>query len=412
MKLSNLNILAQAIPKNYASFLRILVLVLCCIGGVDAQEKGLLEKSLKEEVLIFPLQDKHVHGSSLVELKNGNWLAVWFQGSGERTADDVLIMGATCQKGKGQWSKPFIMADTPGIPDCNPVVFINDQGKLFLVWIAVLANRWEQSVLRVKTAKDYTGHGLPKWNWQDNIFLKPGGEFAQAVDQQLSALPKSTGGWAEYARPYDEQIISAAKDPSKRSIGWMTRIKPLMEGSRIILPLYSDGFNFSMMAISEDDGMTWSPSLPIVGRGAIQPALARRKNGDILALMRDSGDAPARVHQSISMDNGHTWTASTKTAIPNTASVEMIKWDEGHWLFLGNDIVDGRYLLTLYVSEDEGASWTALGKVEYDRMKRGKFSYPSMLRGADDLLHITYSYHLSDDKKSIKYIVLDPALHF
>ncbi|GGF46255.1 hypothetical protein GCM10011339_38450 [Echinicola rosea] len=378
--------------------------------GAQGQER--LEKAVSESALIFPLQKMHVHGSSLVEVAGGHWLAVWFQGSGERTADDVKIMGATRQNGQDQWSEPFVMADTPGIPDCNPVVFLNDRGKLFLIWIAVLANRWEQSVLRVKTAEKYTGNGAPKWSWQDNIFLKPGEEFAQEVDLRLSSLPQSTAGWAEYARPYDEQIKSAAKDPSKRGIGWMTRIKPLVEGGRIILPLYSDGFNFSMMAISEDHGRTWRPSLPLVGRGPIQPALARRQNGDILALMRDSGDAPARVHKSISKDNGHTWTASTKTAIPNTASVEMIKWDEGHWLLLGNDIIDGRYQLTLYISEDEGDAWRALAKIEEDSTKKGRFSYPSMLRGTDDQLHITYSYHLPDDEKSIKYVVLDPELLF
>ncbi|MEZ4905823.1 MAG: hypothetical protein R2822_30680 [Spirosomataceae bacterium] len=43
--------------------------------------------------LIFPNQEKHVHGSSLVQLPNGDFLAAWFYGSGERTEDDVKIMG-------------------------------------------------------------------------------------------------------------------------------------------------------------------------------------------------------------------------------------------------------------------------------------------------------------------------------
>ncbi|MHC4074033.1 MAG: exo-alpha-sialidase, partial [Planctomycetota bacterium] len=38
---------------------------------------------------IFPLQGKHVHSSSIVECPNGDLLACWFHGSGERTADDV-----------------------------------------------------------------------------------------------------------------------------------------------------------------------------------------------------------------------------------------------------------------------------------------------------------------------------------
>ena len=40
-----------------------------------------------EHKLIFPLQDQHVHGSSIVELPNGDLLSCWFQGSGERKAN-------------------------------------------------------------------------------------------------------------------------------------------------------------------------------------------------------------------------------------------------------------------------------------------------------------------------------------
>ena len=102
--------------------------------------------------LIFPEQEKHVHGSSLVSLPTGDLLCVWFQGSGERTADDVKLMGARLVKGSNFWSEPFLMADTPNIPDCNPVLFLNQSGKLFLVWIAVQANLWEQSIIKVRVS--------------------------------------------------------------------------------------------------------------------------------------------------------------------------------------------------------------------------------------------------------------------
>ena len=47
---------------------------------------------------IFALQNKHVHSSSIVECPNGDLLACWFYGSGERTADDVVIQGARLKK--------------------------------------------------------------------------------------------------------------------------------------------------------------------------------------------------------------------------------------------------------------------------------------------------------------------------
>jgi predicted neuraminidase len=130
----------------------------------------------------------------------------------------------------------------------------------------------------------------------------------------------------------------------------MTRIHPLiLKNGKIILPLYSDGFNMSLMAISDDDGATWKPSLPVVGRGPIQPALAQRKNGDIIALMRDSGDEPNRVQTSTSKDSGASWSAAIKTDIPNTASVEVCVLNDGRWMFIGNDIEGGRHRLSLYL---------------------------------------------------------------
>ncbi len=366
------------------------------------------EVALIREALLFPLQDQHVHGSSLVTLSNGDLLAAWFQGSGERRADDVRIMGARLKAGEEAWSAPFELADTPGIPDCNPVLFLNGEGKLFLVWIAVLANRWESSVLRVRTSVDYLDPGAPNWAWQDNIFLKPDEAFAKEVARKFEDLPPNPAGWAEYARPYDEMIIEAARDARKRSIGWMTRIKPLiLESGRILLPLYSDGFNLSLVAISDDDGTTWRPSLPIVGRGPIQPALAQRQDGTVVAYLRDSGDAPGRVQISESTDGGETWSAARKTDIPNTASVELLALEEGTWAFLGNDVSDGRYRLTLYLSEDEGRSWPRKVVIEEDTSGQGRFSYPALIQTSDGRLHITYSFHPSENRKAIKYVAVE-----
>jgi predicted neuraminidase len=51
-----------------------------------------------EAQLIFPLNGWHNHASSLVECPNGDLLACWFSGSGERTADDVQILGARASR--------------------------------------------------------------------------------------------------------------------------------------------------------------------------------------------------------------------------------------------------------------------------------------------------------------------------
>jgi len=81
------------------------------------------EKIIYQAIEIFPLVKQHVHGSTVVELPNGDLLAAWFQGSGERQADDVAIMGARLRADdEKKWSKPFVMADVLGFPDVNPIL--------------------------------------------------------------------------------------------------------------------------------------------------------------------------------------------------------------------------------------------------------------------------------------------------
>ena len=388
---------------KYYTFLTLLVFI---TFNVFAQKAS---KYIVHEGLIFPYQSEHVHGSSIVLLPNGDKLSTWFQGSGERNADDVRIMGSRMKKGSESWTPPFLMADTKAMPDCNPVLFMNSKNKLFLVWIAVQANRWEYSILKFRTSTNYNTEGAPEWDWQDNILLKPDDSFAKEVEMKFIDLPPNHAGWAEYAPSYDNMIKEASKDKWKRSIGWMTRIKPLiLKNGRILLPLYSDGLNMSLVAISDDDGETWIPSLPIVGRGPIQPALAQKKNGEIVAFMRDSGNPPSRVHKSISKDQGESWSATTKIDIPNTASVELIKMKDGKFAFFGNDIVDGRYRLSLYISDDEGETWNWKVQIEDDPTRAGSFSYPCLVQDKKGLLHIIYSYRTGESQKSIKYVVVDP----
>ena len=386
----------------------LILLVATTFSGIWAQTRNTKNAIISEEI-IFPLQSEHTHGSSIVSLPNGDLLSAWFQGNGERTADDVRIMGARLKKGAKTWTAPFVMADTKGIPDCNPVLFLNRKGKLFLFWIAVQANKWENSILKFRTSTNYAGNEAPVWEWQDNILLKPDESFAQEVEKRFKELPENESGWAAYAPKYDNLIKEASNDLTKRSFGWMTRIHPVtLANGRILLPLYSDGLNMSMVAISDDDGATWRPSLPIVGRGPIQPALAVRKNGDVVAYMRDSGDSPTRVQIAVSTDQGESWSAAQKTEIPNEASVELCVLNDGKWAFFGNDVNGGRYQLSLYLSDNEGKTWKWKEFIEYSKDKKESYSYPCLIQTPDGYLNITYSYSAGDHQESIKHVVVDP----
>src|SRR5271165_170291 len=97
---------------------------------------------------IFPANPKHNHASCVVELEDGRLLAAWYAGSGERKADDVVIEGAWLAKGDRSWGPKFLMADTPGYPDCNPALFAGPDRSLWLFWPTILDHRWEGALLK------------------------------------------------------------------------------------------------------------------------------------------------------------------------------------------------------------------------------------------------------------------------
>ena len=105
--------------KQFSVFFLCLLLAISSTGCTDASFASINAMNGDKNVIyraieIFPLVRQHVHGSTIVELPNGDVLAAWFQGSGERQADDVAIMGARLRAGEQRWSKPFVMADVPG----------------------------------------------------------------------------------------------------------------------------------------------------------------------------------------------------------------------------------------------------------------------------------------------------------
>jgi hypothetical protein len=60
------------------------------------------------------------------------------------------------------------------------------------------------------------------------------------------------------------------------------------------------------MAISDDQGMTWFASRPIAGYGNIQPAVLEKRDGTLVAYMRENGPVD-RIRLSESRDHGVTW---------------------------------------------------------------------------------------------------------
>ncbi len=355
---------------------------------------------------IFPPEQWHNHASSLVETPNGDLLVCWYHGSGERTADDVKILGSRKSAGSHSWEKPFLMADVPGFPDTNPAMVVDDSGKLFLFWANIVSNQWGSALLRMKTSTDFQKQGVPpKWNWQDVILLKPRHletQFLAKVARVLPKLSKYPGARAEA-----EEAVRKVTEKQARRTGWMPRVHPLiLPTGRLLLPLYSDVFSVGLVAISDDDGQTWFSSEPIVGLVNVQPSLVRKKDGTIAAFMRDNGPE-LFIQYSESRDEGVHWDEARYLSIPNPgSSVEVIALKNGHWVLVCNDTRDGRYRLTALLSEDEGKTWPWKRAIENSVDRSGSYSYPSVIQTRDGKIHVTYSWG-EKAGQSIKHAVFD-----
>ncbi len=370
------------------------------------------DKALYESELILPLEYWHNHASCIVEQPNGDLLVCWFHGSGERTADDVRILGARRKKKEKGWSAPFVMDDVPGFPDTNPTMFIDPQHRLWLIWPTILANEWHTALLKYRISSDYEKDGAPEWEISRVLHLRPGEKFLEAVEVCLAGLEKrvdlsnmttpdhtvSTG--PERVDRYIQRSRENAADKLYRRLGWMTRAHPfVLDNSRVIVPLYSDGFSFSLMAISDDWGATWTTSTPLVGLGNIQPSLALKKDGTLVAYMRDAGPLPKRLQLSRSFDRGETWTPVADTVIPNPGSgAEVLTLRNGNWMLVYNDLEEGRHSLAVALSNDEGKTWKYKRHLERvqdvvsGRGQLGSYHYPSVIEANDRTFHVSYSY--------------------
>ncbi len=360
-----------------------------------------------EAELVFPLHPQHNHAPGIVECPNGDLLVSWYRGSGERSADDVVVCGARCRKGAAKWSEPFVLADIPGFPDCNTAMHIDGQGRLWLFWPTILANSWESCITNYRIASQYSGEGAPKWEWQGLILLKPRdfqAKMHKALDERLQAGSTTLPDDARTKQKI-EQFKQRIDDKLFSRLGWQPRCKPIvLPSGRILLPLYSDTYSAGIMAISDDKGQTWFASEPLAGFGSIQPTLLRRANGTLVAYMRENGPLK-RIRVAESADEGVTWGPVGVTDLPNPgAGIDGVRLANGNWVLVYNDTIIGRSSLAVLLSSDEGRSWKWTRHLE--RHLTGSYHYPAVIQAADGRIHAVYSF-FTNEGKSMKHAMFD-----
>ncbi len=293
------------------------------------------------------------HASTLVEVEPGRLLAAWFGGRDEGAAD--VKIWASSFDGKA-WTPTAVVAEEPGFPCWNPVLFRSRSGTLSLFYKAGRnPMSWTGFVRKSRDGGK---------TWQPAEIL-PAGLLGPIKNKPIEPAPGL--------------ILAGTSVESHRAwCAWVER--------------------------STDDGKTWRRCGPIAvpGKpyGLIQPTLLQTGEKGVLALCRSRGIG--FICQAESADGGATWGEARPTELPNPNSgIDAVRADSGDFFLVYNPTRTGRTPLTLARSRDNGKTWKTVATLED---QAGEYSYPAIIQASDGRLHVSYTWN----RRHIKHLTFEP----
>ena len=332
--------------------------------------------TIHKELVMEKLPTAFCHASTLVQLRDGGLMCCWFGGSHEGEAD-VAIFGAR-RGAEGSWSAPCKLAD--GVEaNWNPVLFYRADGTLLLFY----------------------KEGQQIASWRTMVMTSQNDGLSWSAPAELVAGD-----------------VSGGRGP--------VRNKPIrLKSGRILAGGSTEhGIWQAFADISDDDGLTWRKSTPVVienlqyeqgektaesdiavsaqsfyGRGVIQPSLWQSADGSVHMLLRSS---EGFVFRADSEDEGESWSAAYALSLPNNNSgLDLVRLEDGTLLLVCNPVAANwgmRSPLSLFISEDDGNTWVKLLDLE---TALGEFSYPAIVAQGEDV-YISYTF----DRKNIAVVNL------
>ena len=282
-----------------------------------------------------------------------------------------------------------------------------DEGSVDVgIWVSRLeATQWTAPA----EAADGVVDGVDYPSWNPVLFQAQGGPLL--LFYKVGPSPREW--WGQLLRSTDGGRTWSSPERLPDGILGPVRAKPILLDDGTLLAGSStehDGWRLHFERTS-DLGRTWQSSGPIhdgTAIGGIQPAFLRHPRGRLQALFRTR--RANRIGETWSSDGGRTWSEPVLTDLPNpSAGIDTLTLADGRHLLVYNHTSklpderpnEGtRSQLNLAVSPD-GRSWQAALLLE---SQPGEYSYPAMIRAADGLIHLTYTYR----RRQIKHVVVDP----
>ena len=324
----------------------------------------------KEHIVSGNVPFNECHASSLLQLKDGGFLATWFAGTKE-SKNDVAIWIA--RRNKDGWTAPETIVKLGYESHWNPVLFRNGKGEI-------------------------------------NLYFKSGAKIRDWITWVMRSKDEGINwSWPEELVPGDR---SGGRGPVKN--------KPIIlaDGTIAAPSSVEDKKWEAFVDISQDDGYSWSRSALIPMENT---AVNDQSSGNCLGLIQPTmwESAPAKVHmllrsnngfiyRSDSRDNGQSWDKAYATELPNNNSgIDLAKLDDGALALVYNYSAENwgnRCKLLLAFSHDNGQTWPKKRILDYSPVKevngiKTEFSYPAII-AVDDGLAVIYTLH----RKNIVFV--------
>jgi predicted neuraminidase len=289
------------------------------------------------------------HGSSVAELHDGTIAIVWYHGVEEKSLDSRIVWSKRAPGAAG-FAPVEVLYDDPARAEGNPVLWVDEDGELFVFFVTIMGEGWHQSAIRL--VRSSTQGAL----WSAPTFLRE-----------------------DYC--------------------WMTRNHPLrLANGEMLLPLYNECLAMPVFMRGASTLGSWQEeqelSMVISHAGQIQPAVVQLGDGTVAAITRD-GTPINRIRRFTSSDSGASWTAAMPIDLPNKGTgVDQVRLANGHVVVIFNNSVTQRFPLAAALSTDGGATFGAIRHLnEVCDFAECQYSYPSIIQAEDESIWVSYTYN-------------------
>lgn len=188
--------------------------------------------------------------------------------------------------------------------------------------------------------------------------------------------------------------------------GMMIRHPPLLlDDESYLLPAYDEVKKQSVLLISKPPYDIWEEHYRFEYENIIQSSIIREKSGRLSLFFRPHS-SPRLIFHSFSLNQGRFWSIPKQTPLLNPLS--------GISAFAANDNIvivynptdkQRRYPLSFSISRDQGQSWEPPAKIDNSELE---VSYPSFCIGNYNKVHGVYTH----DRKKIQYVQFDASSFF